>query len=355
MEVIAMANFCKHCGTVLNVGARFCKGCGKAVGAQAAPAQPAQPQAAQPQQAKQPAPPVQPIYQTRQMPGYATQPAPGQKAAVADPARGPIIFSWQSLKNAFKAIAALVKKPSALIPMLIIIALQTALSFIKISAPWNRLVTVFSFLTFAQGGMYGGGIGAIGGIIGRGIFAWAIGSLVIALWGRGKKQPKAPAQKAGTHGAAPRIILGAGLGLVLYNFLTGDASIENALIGVTCAIACFRTAKRGRGYLTGLISSFTGGRLRQGEVSHIVLGLALGMAAGTLSSLALSGYWCYVAGAVLFVAGLIFTLLGKNAPRAAAVCFVLGLALWPTAFVVTPVQAAPAASEPVDSSTPAKM
>jgi|GEM_PF-1492540 len=300
-----MAHFCKHCGTTLNESARFCKGCGKAV---------AVPQAVQQQPSQQPR---QAIYTPPTEPG-----------SLADPSRGPVIFSLQSLKGAVKGIAELVKRPFALLPTLVIIVLQMALSFIKIGAPWNRMVTVLSFLTFAQGGMYGGVIGAAGGVIGRGIYTWAIGSLVAALFNSGKKSPKTPALKGNSHGTIPFIILGSGLGLFAYNFLTGDASIENALIGVTCAAACFRAAKRGQGYLTGLVSSFTGGKLKRGAVSRVILGIAAGMVFGTLTSLVFSGYWCYIIGAALTVIGLIISAGDRRAATGmAAFCMILSALL----------------------------
>ena len=113
---------------------------------------------------------------------------------------------------------------------------QTALSFIKLGAPDSLFVNVLSLLTFAQGGMYAGFIGAVGGVVGKMLLAGMLTKLVMGKKGRPPKRPK-PA-----GGSAKLFLPGLGAGLIAYNFLTGNAALGNAMIGVTTAIAVFRTA-----------------------------------------------------------------------------------------------------------------
>ena len=100
-----------------------------------------------------------------------------KKINIPDPTMGPIALTAASFKAAISGIGTILKKPKILFTTLFISALQAALSYLKILMPSSLLVTTASFFTFAQGGMYAGLIGAAGGIIGKGIYAWFMNTL----------------------------------------------------------------------------------------------------------------------------------------------------------------------------------
>ena len=243
-----------------------------------------------------------------------------KKINIPDPTMGPIGFTAASFKAAISGIGTILKKPKILFTTLFISALQAALSYLKILMPSSLLVTTASFFTFAQGGMYAGLIGAAGGIIGKGIYAWFMNTLFFS--GSRDKSKDDKNENKKTKGKFALFLAGIGIALMVYNFLTGNASIENSVIGLTSLAACLRALKRKNGFLIGFICSFTKGRMSRKAAAVVIKGMTLGFLAGVLSSLKFTGAICYLVGAVIFIIALIL-LAGRKRTLAAAAALLI--------------------------------
>jgi hypothetical protein len=245
-----------------------------------------------------------------------------KKINIPDPAMGPIGFTASSFKAAISGIGTILKKPKILFTTLFISALQGALSYLKILMPSSFLVTIASFLTFAQGGMYAGLIGATGGIIGKGIYAWFMNTMFFSGSKNKSKNKQNEKNEQKTKGRVALFLAGVGIALIAYNFLTGNASIENSVIGITAIAACVRAIKRKNGFLIGFICSFTKGRMSRNMAAGVIKGMAFGFLAGVLSSLKFTGIICYITGAIIFIIALIL-LAGRKRTVAAAAALIL--------------------------------
>jgi len=250
-----------------------------------------------------------------------------KKINIPDPAMGPIRFTAASFKNAISGLGALIKKPKMLMITIFISVLQTVLSYLKILMPSSVAVAYASFFTFAQGGMYAGLIGAVGGIIGKGIYAWFINTLIFSAL-TGKKKKANVEKEPKIKGEFVLSLAGTGIALIAYNFLTGNAALENSVIGVTAVAACVRALKRKNGFLIGFICSFTRGRMTRNRAGKVIKGMIAGFLIGVLSSLKFSGILCYIVGAVMLMLALAFMIGRKRAAAAVtAMLLVLSAAL----------------------------
>ncbi len=279
--------FCTKCGNTIDDGARFCTRCGAPVQAvteqpqteapqQYAPAQqtyqpqrPAQ-QALAYQQPQQTYQPPQPVQQAAPQPAPQYQQAASQAAGYAQPAtqqavnllqtqapatggefmlgtlqsgfsgaitsaasslgggaiQGPGATIGAGFKQFFSSVAGGFKNPKMLIPTIVLAVIWLILNILQ-ACGINPLPTqVLSFLTFAEGGMKGGIVGAIGGIIGKGVFAGAVTTL-IGMIGRksvGQKRSFGDIIK-GSLGVSMDTLwgymTGIGTALILYVFMAG--------------------------------------------------------------------------------------------------------------------------------------
>ena len=240
-----------------------------------------------------------------------------KKVSIADPSMGPFGYTIASIKSALAGLGALFKNPKILMLTVFISVLQTGLAYLKLFLPTSEMVKYASIITFAQGGMYAGLLGAVGGIIGKGFYTWFINNLVFSAFKKkGPKQAKVKEPK--TKGAFGLVLLGLGLALIVYNFLSGNASLENSVIGVTAMFTCFQTLKKKNGFLVGFICSFTKGRMTRTAAGIIIKGMIAGFFFGVLSSLRFSGIWCYLAGLILLVLAFVFLVSRKRMVAAAA-------------------------------------
>lgn len=92
---------------------------------------------------------------------------------------GPAGFLSKSISSAFIGIGHILKSPKLLLPTIALSAIWIALSYLRLNSPDNEVVKILSILTFAQGGMYAGAIGAIGGVFGKALISWLITSLLM--------------------------------------------------------------------------------------------------------------------------------------------------------------------------------
>ena len=180
----------------------------------------------------------------------------------------------------------------------------------------NMPMRVLNFLTFAQGGLYGGILGAVGGFLGKVVFAACISAFVTALiqkrnpfacLGEGFKTLLQPFQ--GGKPAIGGLLKGAGLGLLLYAIFNLTQSWENSMVGVVSAGALLIAAGRKSGWLWR--------KLGPGMLAGLVPGFLIGVA---LNAFGIT--WSGVIGLVLLIAGWI---VGRGSRQEAAASLLLAV------------------------------
>jgi hypothetical protein len=311
-EGLSMHHYCWHCGAQLTPGKMFCRSCGARIQAVAPPN--TAPHSAQPVPSGERWGKAEHLQQL----GLAAYLKAGVGAGLAS--------FRQTLKN-----------PKQLIPMLALGALWLALSILPALGINPLPVQLLSFLTFAQGGMYGGVLGAVGGVMGKAVFAYFVSALLLPLFsGKNPFRGMGGGFKAFFSGlaaqsasAAASLLMGLGLALVLYNFFTGNAGLVSSMAGVFGFILALKSLLSKGGFVWGLLltaaSKFTKGRTPSQEAArHAVSGYAAGSAAGmALSVLSrpyfpLTAYLPYMAGAALLIAGLSLGIAAKSKKKVAS-------------------------------------
>ena len=257
---------------------------------------------------------------------------------------GPLGFLKSSVRAGVDSLRRLLKNPKQLIPMFVLSVLWLILSILPALGINSWPVRLLSFMTFAQGGMYGGIWGAVGGVIGKAIFAYFISALVLPLFS-GKnpfkgigKSFKSLASGLAVHNAnaAGLLILGIGLALIAFNFFTGNASMVNSMAGVAGFVLAVKSLwgrggdcgkqanKKGPGFIRGLLLSVANklskGRIpTQMTVSRVVSGYAAGSAAGVALSALRLPHLPYALGVLLVIVGLVLSIAVKPGKEAAAI------------------------------------
>ena len=110
---------------------------------------------------------------------------------------------------------------------------KMVISYLMAMGKDTAVVKWINTLTYASGGMYGGSLGAAGGIFGKAVFAAVLNTIVLSLWAG--KNPFArdangqslmtKATNKGMAKVAP-FVIGLGVSLVLYYFFNVTSSTK---------------------------------------------------------------------------------------------------------------------------------
>ncbi len=239
---------------------------------------------------------------------------------------GPLKYLLINIVSIFKNFKGVLRDKKKLIPAIIMTIIWVTVSILPTIGITGTPIRYLSFLTFARGGMGQGLTRLIGGTLGKGLFAYFVTSLILPIFS-GKKTFKGIGGGIKTlfnsfavkdiKGLTP-IFLGGGLGLIAYNFLTGNAIIQNSMIGIVGFIMGLRGLSRKTGFLRGFIMSFTNKSSKEKHVdsfyiNKIIAGFTWGFALSIpLSTIGFS-YTCYYTGVFFIgVAILLKIFVGKK-------------------------------------------
>ncbi|MGI6622445.1 MAG: hypothetical protein GX227_08620 [Clostridiaceae bacterium] len=222
------------------------------------------------------------------------------------------------------------KNPKQMIPTVILGLFWLVLALLG-SFGINPLpVRILSFLTFAQGGMFGGVFGAVGGILGKVVVVAFLNAAVIPLF-----QKKAPFSGVGggikgffkslavkSMASIAPLLGGLGISLLLYAFMNSSQSLQNSIVGIIAFVMLLQNMGRQGGFLWGLVFS-AAGSISKGktpsyiEVSRFLSGMTLGFAlAVALSAMKLP--WSTWLGAGFLILALIFIIAAKSKKEVSA-------------------------------------
>ncbi|MGI6050043.1 MAG: hypothetical protein ACOYEI_04305 [Acetivibrionales bacterium] len=222
------------------------------------------------------------------------------------------------------------KNPKQMIPTVILGIFWLVLALLG-SFGINPLpVRILSFLTFAQGGMFGGVFGAVGGILGKIVVAAFLNAVIIPLF-----QKKAPFSGIGggikgffkslavkSISSITPLLGGLGISLLLYAFMNSSQSLQNSIVGIIAFVMLLQNMGRQGGFLWGLVFSIAGS-LSKGKtpsyigVTRCLSGMTLGFAlAVSLSAMKLP--WSTWLGAGFLFLTLIFIFVTRSKKEVSA-------------------------------------
>lgn len=241
------------------------------------------------------------------------------------------------MKNIFLKIKDSVVKafsePKKLIPTFILAAIWIIIPIItnfipRANTPFIRLI---STITYARGGVNCGLFGLIGGVFGKAIFAGVVNGLVISLCA--KKNPFEGAMQKLTSifkdakRAINPLLVGSGVGLILYFIFNSSASTQNIAIAIAGIVATLTALSKQNG-LAFAGAFWIAKKLSKGKApSRIYVSRLL---AGLMAGFALSLVMTYIAGSILILLlGIALLIAGslntKKVKQIATAIFVFGI------------------------------
>lgn len=298
---------CKKCFQQLSDDARFCWNCGQPVELQG---QPDQAQLAY-EQPQQPYPPQQ---------GYPPQQYYPPQESMTPP-------QPTSMLGKLKAgVMDIIHHPVKLVPTIILAVIWMIISLLLAMGNDLAVVKWLNTLTYASGGMYGGALGAAGGIFGKAVFAAVLNTIVLALWaGKNPFARSANGQslmsKAATSGLATvaPFISGLGVSLVLYYFFNVTGSTSNTMVGIVAAVGAIQAAQSSHGLIFSIVL-FIAGKASGGRTpsSSAVRNSLMGAAAGFVLAVPLTflhqPLLIVAAGTAVLLLGILLSVVAQQNP-----------------------------------------
>ena len=213
------------------------------------------------------------------------------------------------------------KHPMMLLPTLVLGAIWLVIGYLSSTTELPGWAKVVSFLSFAEGGLFGGALGAAGGIVGKVVVAVFINSAILPLFQ--KKLPfvgvaggiKGMFSNMGeqvVRGIAP-FLGGMGAALLLYSFMNISHVQINAFVGVAAVVLLLQNIGNQGGFLFGLLfsvaNSITKGRVpRFITITRMLTGMTVGFTVAV--SLSMAGVkWSILLGLPLLLLALLLALV----------------------------------------------
>ena len=242
----------------------------------------------------------------------------------------------------FCGLKSLFKDKKRWIPVAILALSWFILTLLPVLGIDSIIVRVLSYLTFAQGGITGGWFEIAGGLIGKGIFAFFVSSILVLPAFSSKPRLSRKAGASSKSGISqflasikesfknihllPSLLVGCSLALFSYNFMTGDNSIQKSMLGITAIILSLKAmySSNGflRGFLTSLMNKFKNKKTAASpanslkgtgtKINRIMAGITLGFTLAIPLSLVPFKFTSYIAGAVLVLVSLILAIVSKG-------------------------------------------
>jgi len=246
------------------------------------------------------------------------------------------------LKGWFKQLGYALSHPLMLLPTLLISAAWIALGILHTRLGETKAIAILNFFTFAQGGLFGGTAGAIGGILGKLLIATLLNAMILPLFTKGAK-PFARFGKGfkGLFGsfafdslrALSVFLFGLAIALGVYSFFNITQRWQESLVGVVAAVMLIRNIGQRGGLLFSLlfsmVSAFTKGHSPSFVgVTRFLSGMVLGFTIGTgLNAFGLR--WCVLVAAGFFLVALIFVFFGNKQRAAFATVSIAAMLMLP--------------------------
>jgi len=200
----------------------------------------------------------------------------------------------QYLKNALQQSVQVFKTPKKLLPTIVIGIIWLVIGILSSTMkPFPLPLKIVSFLSYAEGGLFGGVLGAIGGIIGKVVVAVFINSLVLPLFEKkppfagvagGIKGMFASMSTNSAKGVAP-LLNGIGVALLLYTFMNINLCWQNSMVGIVALVMILQNIGNKGGFLFGLLSVMVSSRSKGNlpdyvSIMRFLSGMTIGFTLG---------------------------------------------------------------------------
>ncbi len=181
-------------------------------------------------------------------------------------------------------------------------------------------VKIASFLTFAQGGASLNAGRAIGGLIGKGIYA----VFFVSLFDGGFKSIKSGIKPLWSHIKSINkynlayLFLGIGTSAILYNFLVGYAALIKGMVGIAASALVLSALGLKQGFIYSLVFAASAKRYKSGPKPNqmgcdlLLAGLSLGFFLSIFLSIIPIGFVPYLFGILCLILGIVFIFVFKN-------------------------------------------
>jgi hypothetical protein len=233
----------------------------------------------------------------------------------------------QYLKNYARQSLEVFKHPLRLLPTFVLGAVWLVIGWLSSVMTLPLPLKIVSFLSYAEGGLFGGVLGALGGIVGKVVMAVFVNSAILPLF-----QKKLPfVGVAGgikgmfsgmTHdtarGVAP-FLIGLGTALLLYTMMNISQTGLNSMVGIVAAVMLLQNIGQQGGFMFGLLFSIAGSLSKGRTPSYIsITRMLTGLAVGFTLSVAMSTiglHLCFLLGIPILLIGIVLGLLFKTKPK----------------------------------------
>lgn len=322
--------FCTQCGASIKSDSKFCTGCGAKA---EQPVKSPSPSKDSPISAKTVSTAASLLLGNTSLAAATggemtfTQAMPAVGGIIPGVELGPLKYLLGGVGRLFKGITGVFKNKKRFISVLVVSLLWLILLMLPALGINIPALRYLNFLTFAQGGTSGGALGMAGGLVGKGLFAYFIaalftGSKPFAGLGGGFKSllgSLAVKEKS----ALASLLLGAGLALIGYNFLTGNGSLQNSMAGIIAFLISLRAIANKGGFLRGFLRSLFK-KLGKGQmpdtsaITRIMAGWATGFAIGVPLSVTGISSIGYLTGSVLAIVAVVLKIVSDSKKEAVA-------------------------------------
>ncbi|MDP3058999.1 MAG: hypothetical protein Q8N36_06035, partial [bacterium] len=221
--------------------------------------------------------------------GEVTLPIPTQNPGGIINAVAPFQLLIGGIANIFKSYRSALKDKKKLIPVTIMALLWLTMTLLPAMGVNVTSLKWLSWLTFANGGTTGSISAAIGGVLGKGLFAYLLTTISISLGAR--KNPfkgmlnglKSIGGSLALKDSASVSLLmgGVGAALIANNFMVGANSMQLSMVSITSFLLMLRSLSSRSSFIRQLVSSITtkkGMPINTSSVTRIMSGLAMGFA-----------------------------------------------------------------------------
>ena len=214
----------------------------------------------------------------------------------------------------------IIQHPAKLLPTVILAVLWMVISLLMAMGKDLTVVKWLNTLTYASGGMYGGALGAAGGIFGKAVFAAVVNTIILSLWAG--KNPFARDEK-GQSLMRKATFIGLGASLVLYYFFNVTSSTKNVMVGVLAAIGAIQAAQSSHGIIFSIVlfiaGKASGGRAPSSTaVRNSLLGATAGFALGVPLTFLHQPLLIASVGFAVLLLGILLAVLGQQKKPAQA-------------------------------------
>lgn len=236
----------------------------------------------------------------------------------------------------------LLKNPKKLIPTFVLCGIWLVFSLMSGFGANIPALRFLYTLTYANGGMFGGFFGTVGGIFGKAVFAAVVNTIVLSICE--KRNPFSGLGKGlkgtftGSLFAVAPLFIGGGLGVLLYWFFNITSSPVNCAVSVVAAVGAISAIGKKSGLLFSLIfgamRKLSGGKTPSlTAVNRVITGFSLGFALAFPVTFIRLPLLLFLMGLVLLVGGIVLVIVGKNGTKriaaAAALMLIVGASLMP--------------------------